>query len=266
MGRFADDTAITPTGPGRSSARIDRGWWIQRGPNGGYVAAIVLRALQAELGAPGAERSPRSFTVHYLRPPAEGPVEVAATVEREGRSLTFVSGRLVQGDLTLATASAAFGAVRGESIDFDDAVMPDVAPPDACPDLPSPPGDITIRDRYDCRVGIGGDLFSEGPVARTGGWIRLADGEPTDVVAVAAFTDAWPPSVFTRSARQIAVPTIDLTVHFRQPVLDPSAWCLVAFRTTLSAEGYLEEDGEVWSEDGRLLAQSRQLAVAAPVS
>jgi hypothetical protein len=35
----------------------------------------------------------------------------------------------------------------------------------------------------------------------------------------------------------------------------------VRFRTTVAAEGYLEEDGEVWSLDGRLLAQSRQLAL-----
>ena len=61
------------------------------------------------------------------------------------------------------------------------------------------------------------------------------------------------------------VPTIDLTVHLRHPVTDPSGWCLVVFQTRLVANGYLEEDGEVWSEDGRLLAHSRQLAVALPM-
>ena len=33
------------------------------------------------------------------------------------------------------------------------------------------------------------------------------------------------------------------------------------FRTLEVEAGYLEETGEVWSADGRLLAESRQLAV-----
>jgi hypothetical protein len=35
----------------------------------------------------------------------------------------------------------------------------------------------------------------------------------------------------------------------------------VAFRTRTAREGFLEEDGEIWSADGTLLAQSRQLAI-----
>jgi len=35
----------------------------------------------------------------------------------------------------------------------------------------------------------------------------------------------------------------------------------VVFRTRVVHEGFLEEDGEIWSRDGRLLAQSRQLAI-----
>lgn len=260
--RFAADTAVTPIAPGRWAANLDRGWWIERGPNGGYLAAIVHRALAAAVDDAG--RALRSLTVHYLRPPAEGPVEVEVTVERAGRTLSTASARMTQDGATVALAVAALAADRPGAVDFDDAAMPEVAPPDRCPPVPGGPP-IPMRERYETRLAVGGPLFVEGPTALTGGWIRLAGGEPLDAFAATALTDAWPPAVFTRLARPMAVPTVDLTVHHRHPVADPAAWSLVVFRTRVSAAGYLEEDGEVWSEDGRLLAQSRQLAVAAPV-
>jgi len=37
--RFERDTAVTPVAEGRYEARIDPGWWIVAGPNGGYIAA-----------------------------------------------------------------------------------------------------------------------------------------------------------------------------------------------------------------------------------
>jgi acyl-CoA thioesterase len=80
-------------------------------------------------------------------------------------------------------------------------------------------------------------------------------------VVIAAITDAWPPAVFSRLEVPVGVPTIDLTIHFRQTPSGEPGWTLVRFRTQVAAAGYLEEDGEVWSADGRLLAQSRQLAV-----
>ena len=105
---------------------MDPGWWIERGPNGGYVAAIILRALTMAVDDPG--RSPRSFTVHFLAPPVEGPVEVVTAIERSGRQLTFVSGRLRQEGRLLAVAQAVFSrpVVAPE---FDDATAPSVPPP-----------------------------------------------------------------------------------------------------------------------------------------
>ena len=63
----------------------------------------------------------------------------------------------------------------------------------------------------------------------------------------------------------MAAPTIDLTVHFRSELPPPGAseedFYVADFSSALSRDGLFEEDGELWSADGTLLAQSRQLAL-----
>ena len=256
--RFARDTAVVALGEGRYRAEIDEGWWIQRGPNGGYLAAIVLRAVLAEVADP--ERAPRSITLHYLRPPVAGPCEVAVTVERSGRGLTTVSARLTQGGKDCILALAALGVVR-PGPEIHDAPMPSVPAAEAIPRREGGPP-VPIRDRYDTRHALGTAPFVLGDEALSGGWIRTVDDDPVDEVLLVALTDAWPPAIFSKAEVPIGVPTVDLTVHFRRTPPRAPGWCLVRFRTTVATEGYLEEDGEVWSADGQLLAQSRQLGVA----
>ena len=64
-GRFDADTAVRPVPGGAFEARIDPRWSVGRGPNGGYLTAIVLRALTAAVA--DAERTPRSVTLHSSR-------------------------------------------------------------------------------------------------------------------------------------------------------------------------------------------------------
>jgi acyl-CoA thioesterase len=72
--------------------------------------------------------------------------------------------------------------------------------------------------------------------------------------------DAWYPAIWPRLDRLYKAPTIDLTVHFRAtlPVAGP---LLARFRTRFVRDGYFEEDGELWTRDGMLVAHSRQLAL-----
>jgi len=281
--RFAHDTAATSLGSGRYAARVDLGWWIERGPNGGYVAALILRAVTAEVADP--ERRLRSFTVHYLAPPVEGDVEIEVTVERQGRSMTSVSARLVQDGRLLALAVAAFSTSR-PSIEFCTLVMPDVEPPEALESMPTVDAATgerigpVMRQRYEQRWAIGPRPFTGGAAAMAdvreavaGGWIRLAPSElgdepgpdrasAVDPHLLVAMADAWMPPVFGLVDEPTPVPTIDLTVHLRDPhPVASDDWVLVVFRSTVASDGFIEEDGELWSRDGRLLAQSRQLAV-----
>ena len=261
--RFDADTAVRRIGAGRYAARIDRGWWVVAGPNGGYVAAILLRALAAEAG--DAARSPRSLSIHFVARPEEGPARIEARVERRGRSLSTLTARMTQGDRLVALALAAFALPQPDAGGFSHAAMPAAPPPDACPPLVPR---IPLHERYEYRWAIGSPPFSGGSEALCGGWIRLAEPRGLDAPLAAALCDAFPPAVFSAlgdASLTGGIPTVDLTLHFRSPLPGPEAPVadpvLAVFRTRLLREGFLEEDGELWSRDGRLLVQSRQLAL-----
>jgi acyl-CoA thioesterase len=255
--RFALDTAVTSLGEGRYGAVIDPAWRVERA-NGGYVAAIVLRAVTTELADPA--RLPRSVTMHYLRPPDDGPVEVEVTSERTGRTMSALSARLTQGGRTMGLALVSAGLSR-DGYELDEAPMPDVPPPEESEALVRPPFPIPIRDQIETRHAIGPQPFGPPGEAVTGGWMRMVEPEPTDAHVLVQMADAWVPAIFGVSTERLGVPTVDLTVHLRRtPTPDDDGWVLVRFRTRVAAEGFLEEDGEIWGRSGRLLAQSRQLA------
>ncbi len=266
---FDRETAVTPVGDGRYVARLDRAWWVHRGPNGGYLAALLLRALTDAVGDPA--RSPRSLTVHYASPPAEGELEIATRLERTGRSLTTCSARLEQDGRLIGLALAAFSQPRPGPA-FNDLRMPDVPPPDELLPGKIPPEAPDIAFRWDSRFAIGAPRMTGGSPsdeAVTGTWIRLPEGHTVDAIVAAAITDAAIPAVFSRLDEMIIVPTVDLTIHFRSalpaPGAKPTDYVLAVFRTGAVAEGFLEEDGEIWAADGTLLAQSRQLATVLPL-
>ncbi len=269
---FDRETAVTLMGDGVHRADISPAWSVHRGPNGGYLAAVALRALTEAVDDP--ERAPRSLTIHFARPPqVPGTLDVVTRVERRGRSLTSLSARLVQGDQLIGLALAAFSLPR-PGPEFCDLAPPEgVPPPDECmprrlpndPSIPLP----AIARRWETRWAVGAPPGTQGGTALAGGWIRLPEGRKVDALVVAAMTDGWIPPVFSRVAVPMVVPTVDLTVHFRTSLPLPDAraddWVLASFRTDAAADGFLEEDGSLWSRSGVLLAQSRQLAAVLPL-
>jgi len=270
---FARDTSVASAGEGRYDATIDRSWWIVAGPNGGYVAAIVLRAIVAEVDDP--TRRPRSLTLQYLRPPLAGRVQVEVTVERSGRTVSNVSARMTQDGRLLVIAMATLAVDRAAPVSFDETPgmprMPDGSAVPAAVDIAveevDPDRDVPMRAHYDLRWVLGELPFrepsGEPPAAMSGGWLRPAEAEPIDEIVLAAMTDAWMPPIFSRVDQPLAVTTIDLTIHFRRLPEDPLAHCFVVFDSPVARDGYLVEHGRLLSADGVLLAESRQLAVVA---
>jgi acyl-CoA thioesterase len=259
---FDLDTAVKDLGDGRFEAEMRERWWVERGPNGGYVAAVVLRAIQA---ASATARAPRSLTVQFPRAPVAGPVEITVKTEREGHTVTFLSARMEQDGELQATALA----VLADDLDlsgFEEQQMPSVELPSELysPDPAQVPGMPTMFQNYSVRPALGDEAFSGG-APYSGLWIRAREPRLLDAPLAAAVLDAWFPAPFIRLERPVPAPTIDYTVHFRAPLPAPGAAAedpyLATFRSGLARGGFFEEDGELWSQDGRLLAQSRQLAL-----
>jgi acyl-CoA thioesterase len=254
---FLRDTAVEEVGGGSYRAHVSADWFTPRGANGGFLAAIVLRAIMA--CEHDSERVPRSLTLHYLRPPVEGEVRIVVIEERRGGRLTTYSARMEQDGRVCVLALAALSRDFTSSLNYGTA-MPEVAAPDglATRDDPKLP---PIAHRFATQPAIGYAPFSGGPEALTGGWIAFAGDEPSplDAPALALLSDAWLPSMFVLVQDFIGVPTIDLTIHFRARTEGRTGPALAIFRSRTSAEGFFEEDGELWSQDGTLLAQSRQL-------
>lgn len=263
MTEFDDDTAVRRTAGVWEGTVPQRRWNAGLGPNGGFIAAIVLRAIEAEAGDPSLH--PRTLTVHYLRRPAPGPLEVAVNAERIGRQVASYSVRATQDGEPVVTALASLSRPWPVAHELR-------TPP---PDVP-PVGELSVGGGVDVEglpaivgrlrfaVAIGGQPFSGGD-AVAGGWLALAQPRIPDAAQLALFADGWPPALFVNATEQIAVPTIELTVHFRaalpHPGLGAEDFLLCRFQTRTAAEGFAEEDGEIWAPDGTLLAQSRQLAL-----
>src|SRR3954449_902703 len=260
MSKFERDTSVREVDAGIFEAHVNRDWWIVFGPNGGFLAAMFVKAMAAAVDDHA--RMARSLTIHYTAAPAEGPVRISTTIERAGRSLTTVSARMQQGERLIALAIGAFSSTRRPAIVFSDAPAPSVPQPEEVDTVESQPDLPPFTRQWEIRPAIGVAPFNaSSESARTGGWIKPLDEHPIDAALVAQLTDAWLPAGFVRLGGPDAVPTVDLTIHFRADLPLPADFVLVTFETRLSAGGFVEEDGWIWARDGQLIAHSRQLAL-----
>jgi acyl-coenzyme A thioesterase PaaI-like protein len=272
LGRSADEQAVRA----EFAADVSPDWRAGRGPHGGYLAAMLLRTLVETVA--DATRSPRSLTIHYARAPQPGPVTIAATIERSGRSLSSLSARMEQDGKLIALALAAF-SVPWSAPQIAELPMPDVAPQDPERTSGSPffKGAPPFTSHLVIQPRIGAVPFagSDAPM-EIGSWLGLAEERPIDALSLAFFSDALFSPPFIRLTEPSTTPTVDLTIHFRKPLgaateTEPAhgfrdELCFARFRSGLVQDGFFEEDGVIWGSDGSVLAQSRQLGIVMPLA
>jgi len=250
---FASDTALFPAGEGRWRATYDPRWAVVRGPFGGWVAALLARALTASTDWP-----PRTLAVHFLDAPEPGEVELSARIEREGRSSRALSLALDQDGRPMARALATAGAWRAGEPQWNDLRRPEAPPPEESRELKPHPQSPPFFGQIDVRWVDGSPPAPPGGTAYNLTWVSVG---ALDAAAICALSDVVLPPAFGRLGRFAVVPTLDLTIHFRAPLPVGEEWVLAEHRSEHAAGGTWTCDGHLWSRDGDLLAQARQLAL-----
>ncbi|MFI8960695.1 thioesterase family protein [Streptomyces sp. NPDC053493] len=266
---FDRDTAVTLREPGVYDAELSAGWTIIHAVNGGYLLALLGRALGDHLPHP----DPFTISAHYLTPSVPGPAVIRTETVRTGRTLSTGQASLLQyaedgTEVERIRVLASYG-------DFDalpddvrtSATPPAIAPLDQCfgaSDGPTPaiPGSSAITERLDIRLDpatVGWAIGAPSGKGEMRGWFGLADGREPDPLSLLLTVDALPPTSFELGLKGWT-PTVELTTHVRcRPAPGPLR---VSITTRNLAGGFLEEDAEVWDSADRLVAQSRQLARA----
>ncbi len=210
----------------------------------------------------GGAPSPLEATFRFCRTAQPGPVLIDVDVEHQGRTVQFIRARARQDGISVALAETTLArrVAEAASGDFDDGVSPDLLPPDTYEPIPVSRR-FPVSAHFEARP-------AEAPSeprrpAMTTGWLSMVDPSDLDHCGVTALLDAWPLAVFRRFQRPVPISTLVFTVFFRDSLVLPSDPVStprpVRFQTLRATSRFIEEDGELWSTTGQLIAQSRQI-------
>lgn len=262
MGDFDLDTRVEG-GDGRYRLTLSRDWEIW-GPNGGYLGAILLRAVGREARVP----RPASFTGHYLSVAGFDEVEIAVTPVRQGRRSESFRASMTQGGKPIVEALVRTAA-DGPGLEHDFAAFPDVPGPAELETI----AEIVERkqlegrspypfwDNLECRPTMPeriGDESARPPVWRD--WYRFRpratfDDPWADAGRALLLLDtmSWPAAAQPHPDSKFIAPNLDVTVWFHRAAPE-EPWLLADHFSPVGEGGLLGTVGQVWTPDRRLLA------------
>lgn len=260
---FVIDTSMQPAGDGRYEGRIAEGWDIRGNANGGYLLALVGRTLVAHTGRP----DPVTVTAHYLNPAPAGPARIDCETIKTGRQFATARACLASGERPLVQATGMFGDLGAipAGPELMDGGPPELPPVEACVargEELAAEFVSSLAQNIDVRLhpedaGYGAGRPSGKALMR--GWFRVPGADAVEPLGLLLAADCFPPTIFNADLPAGWTPTLELTVHVR--ARPAPGWVRARFASRFVSGGLLEEDGELWDETGRLVAQSRQLAL-----
>jgi len=255
---------LKPEGPGPSvgfTTEIPQDWAQGRTTFGGLLAATAIRALQ-----PSAQGRPmRSFVMDCVRSTLPGELRVIPEVLRVGSTLLHTRATLLQQGEVCAVLQGTFGDARASKLRREGARGPQSnLPPEQLVRMPYIDGAMpAYTQHFDYRWTSQHGLFSGAPEGKLSGYVRSIDADRVDSAVIAALIDSFPPAVLTQLSAPASSSTVTWMVSFThaRPAIAINKFCRYESVTTSALDGYAGIDTKLWDDEGRLLADSRQLVL-----
>ncbi len=263
MGAFDEAIAVRQVGEGRYEIRPDQRFAIAGAVNGGVLLASVLRAVLDSSPHP----YPIATSAHFLRAPRPEPAQVEVEWLKHGKAAATARATLVQGGRPMLETTVTTGALGdpGDPGALSWTGKPPRLPPiGECQDIQDAQGPRAFSGyvkQVDIRLDPATVGWTHGEPSGTPemrGYFQLRAPREPDAFVLALAVDSLPPVVFGLEVVGWS-PTVELTWHMRAvPAPGPLR---VAARCRHVSGGWFDEEAEVWDSAGRLVAQSRQIAL-----
>jgi hypothetical protein len=254
---FDNDIALTVQKPFCYTGNVTDNWSVNGNPNGGYIMAILGNAIIQKSD----KKKLVILTANFISRSIQG--EAWLAIEKMGSSKQFQrwEGRVQQeGKETIRV----FGTCTDEADLLENRYekrAPELTPLDDCVVIPEIPN-YTIFRHMDVRLDPGCAGWLSGNLTERSeqkGWIKFKDNRPFDQLSILLLTDSFPPPILASQGIIAWIPTIEMSVNIRS--IPKSKWLKSVFRSRFINGGFVEEDGELWDEEGELVAISRQISL-----
>jgi acyl-CoA thioesterase-2 len=275
VGDLATDTHVEG-GDGRFTAEVSRDWEIW-GPNGGYIAAISLRAA----GAHSRFDRPASLVGHFLGVADFAAIDAHVTTLRSAKRAESIRVSLTQREQPIFEALIwAVGDVSG--LEHDVTQMPQKPDPETLPTIAERIGDQPDENPYhrfwsnfDERVADEDwiDDWQNRPPRdpEFGHWYRFVPTSTFEDPWVDACrsvilidTLGWPATTQLHPRNGYMAPSIDLACAFHR-TRPEEPWLFAHATAESAANGLIGCESRVWSRDGALLAVGSSQLLCRPM-
>ncbi len=259
---FPTASTARRVGDGQYVHAVPDGWQQGPGAFGGLVLGLMART--AIDFAADASRPLRTLSGAVLAPVLVGDARLTARTLRQGSKLTAVNVQLEQQGQLEATADVVLAASRVSDGDWQTAPAPSLPAWRGVDVLEvEPPFGPVFAKGFEYRPVP--PLPFSGAADRAGlGWVRSrAPGPRCDAALVVALIDAWWPAPFSALEGPRPMSTVAFTFQlFIDPsTLDPNEPLVYRASSPFAVGGYTLELRELWTADGRAVAQNQQTFV-----